>query len=331
MLKKKIKLITVGTLIILAIISSGCGLVKYNNIGHFKADESMALYKEKKYDEAIKSVDSFLEKYPNNKQAISQKAYILIGSGKNEDGLIMLTNMYEDGVRDSAALDNMSWAYNNLHMYEMAGKYIDLCLKTFPGDEEEYVNKGNALFGLKKYDDAITYYDKALKMNPKYTLALYGKALSLYSSGDYSNCLDYFKKYVEAGGDNKSINNYILNAYLKQNDINGAIDEFNSQINKNPDKFSLYIMLGSIYEKKDDFDKAIDSYDTVINKKNDYAEAYYDKAICLVKLGKKDEACNNLKFAIKYDEEYVYDIEDDPKFDSIRNYDKFQALINKED
>lgn len=118
---------------------------------------------------------------------------------------------------------------------------------------------------------------------------------------------------------------------MKQNDINGAIHEFKSQINKNPDNLSLYTILGSIYEKQGDFFSAIDSYDAVINKENDYADAYYDKAVCLVKLGKTDEACNNLKLAIKYDEDYVYDIEDDPEFDSIRNYDKFQALINKAD
>lgn len=66
-------------------------------------------------------------------------------------------------------------------MFEMANKYIDICLKISSGGEEEFVNKGNALYGLKKYDEAIPYYDKALEKNPQYTLALYGKALSLYN------------------------------------------------------------------------------------------------------------------------------------------------------
>lgn len=329
MIKDKTRLIAIGIFIIISVMISGCYGKMYNTIGDFKQEESNKLYKEKKYDEAIKSVDSFLEKYPNNKKAISQKAYILIGSGKNDEGLVLLTNLYEDGIKDSTILNNISWAYNNLHMYEMANKYIDVCLKTYSGDEEEYVNKGNALYGLKKYDDAITYYDKALEKNPDYSFALYGKALSLYNSKDYSGCLVYFKKYVEAGGDNKSVNNYIQNAYLKQNDFNGAINEFNNQIKKDPDNLSLYISLGSIYEKQGDFDKAINCYDTVINKKNDYAEAYYNKGACFAKLGKKDEACESLKLAIKYDEEYLYDIEDDSEFNSLRNYDKFQSLINK--
>lgn len=327
MVKKKIKIILFSMLVILSLIISGCSFPKYNTIGNFNAEESKKLYKEKKYDEAIKNIDGFLEKYPRNKKAIEQKAYVLIGSGKNEDGLVLLTNLYENGVKDTILLNNMSWAYNNLRLYEMADKYIDICLKSSTGDEEEYVNKGNALHGLKKYDEAIEYYDKALKKNSKYTFALFGKGLCLYEKSDYAGCLDYFKNYVELSGD-KDVNYYLRNAYLKQKDYEGAIEEFTKQIKNKPDDLSLYITLGYIYEKQGDCNKAINCYNAVINKKLDYASAYYSKSICLVKLGKKEEACDNLRLAIKYDEEYLNDIKEDPEFDSIRNYDKFREVIN---
>lgn len=305
---------------------SGCKLQKYTTNGSFDSKESTALYKDKKYDEALENVESFLEKYPHNKKAISQKAFILIASGKNEAGLVLLTDLYENGDANSTELNNISWAYNNLHMYEMANKYIDLSLKKEKSDEG-YTNKGNALLGLEKYDEALSYYDKALEKNSKSTFALFGKGLCLYEKKEYSECLIWFKKYNELEADDKSINYYITNAYLNQNDFNGAIDEFNNQIKNNPNDVSLYISLGYIYEKQGDFNKAINCYDSIINKDPTYTEAYYHKSISLVKLGKKDEACENLKIAIGYDESYIYDIQEDKEFDSLRNYYQFKALI----
>lgn len=328
MLKNKIKIVTISILIIFVVLLCGCSISKYNTYGKFDSKESMELYKEKKYDEAIKSVDSFLEKYPRNKTAISQKGYILIGSGKNQAGLILLTDLYEKNAGNSAVLNNISWGYNNLHMYEMSNKYIDLCLKISPGDDEEYCNKGNALHGMKKNDEALIYYDKALKKNPKSTFALYGKGLCFYEKKEYTECLVWFKKYKELKADDKSVNHYITSAYLNQKDFDGAINEYTNQIKNNPDDVSLYFSLGGIYTKQGDFNKAINCYDSIIKKKPDYADAYYEKSICLVKLGKKDEACENLKIAIKYDEEYIYDIQDEPEFDPLRNYDKFKVLLH---
>lgn len=308
---------------------SSCTLMKYNLKGGFNQAEAEKLYNEKKYDEALKNVDDFLVKYPKNVKAISEKAVILVGSGKNEEGLVILTDLYEGGVRNSATLNNMGWAYNNLHMYTMANKYIDECLKSNDVTDKEYVNKGNALYGLKQYDKAIDYYDKALEKDPKSTLAFWGKGLCLYAMQDYEKCLVCFKNYEELDGDNKGLNYYMKNSYVKLKDFDGAINEFTQQIKNNPDNSSAYSALASLYEEKGDFKKAIECYDSIIKKSAEDADAYYEKSIDLVKLGRNDEACDNLKLALKYDEEYIYDILDEPAFDSLKNNDKFKALINQ--
>lgn len=321
------KKIMIGILFVSIFLLSGCNLMKYNLIGDFDKTEAEKLYNEKKYDEALKNVDTFLKKYPRNEKAISEKAFILIGSGKNEDGLVLLTDLYENGFKNSTILNNMSGAYNNLHMYNMANKYIDECLKSTNITDKEYVNKGTALFGLKKYNEAIGYYDKALQKKPKSTTAFWGKGLSLYEMKEYEKSLVCFKNYEELGGDNKGLNYYIKNSYIKLKDFDGAINEFTKQIQNNQDNSSAYYSLASIYEQKGDFKKAIDCYDSIIKKSVDDAEAYYDKSINLVKLGRNDEACDNLQLVLKYDNEYMYDILDEPAFDSLKNNDKFKALL----
>lgn len=324
------KKIIIGILFISMFFLRNYNFIRYNTIGSFNNKEVAELYNEKKYDEALKITDDFLKKYPNNEIAISEKATILINSGKNEEALVLLTDLYENGVKISTDLNNMSWAYNNLHMYTMANKYIDVCLKSFPATEKEYVNKGNALNGLKEYDQAIDYYNKAIEKNPKSTNAFWGKGLCLYEKKDYKNCLICFQSYEELGGTNKSLNNYIKSSYLKLNDYDGAINEFNKQINSNQDNTSAYSSLADIYKQKGDFDKAIDCYDSIIKKSPKDAYLYYEKSICLAKLGKDDDACDNLKLALEYDGEYMYDISDEPAFNSLKNNDKFKALIKTE-
>ena len=66
----------------------------------------------------------------------------------------------------------------------------------------------------------------------------------------------------------------------------------------------------------------------LVKRSPDNADAYYEKSVCLAKLDKKDEACENLKLGIQYDKEYVYDAKEQPEFYSLRDYYKFKATIN---
>jgi tetratricopeptide (TPR) repeat protein len=86
--------------------------------------------------------------------------------------------------------------------------------------------------------------------------------------------------------------------------------------------------LGGVYRQQGDYKNALECYETVTKISPDNADAYYEKGICLVKLGEKDEACESLKLALKNDADYKYDIQDDPEFDPLRDYNKFKALFN---
>jgi tetratricopeptide (TPR) repeat protein len=328
MINNKIKKVMIAIMLIFVLFLCGCTKHKYNNVGNFNPKIAEKLGNEKKYKEALKNLDDFLGEYPNNKLAIEEKAYILISSGKNDEALVLLTNLYEYGENNSTVLNNISWGYNNLHMYSMASKYIDRCIRIWGATDKEYVNKGNALHGLGKRDEAIKYYDKALDKNSNSTFALWGKGLCAYENKEYRKAIEYFKKYGTLNGDDKSYVNYIKNSYLKLNDYDGAISELKNEILANSKNTALYNSLAEVYEKKGDYNKALECYDSLINQAPDNADAYYGKSVCLVKLGKNDEACDNLKLAIKYDDEYLYDIMNDPAFDVLKNNPKFKALKN---
>jgi len=48
-----------------------------------------------------------------------------------------------------------------------------------PNFATAYVNKGNALWGLKRYEEALAAYEQAIQLAPKYAPAHSGKGLVL--------------------------------------------------------------------------------------------------------------------------------------------------------
>lgn len=322
---KKYKL-AVGILIIFIFVASGCSYQLDGN-EKFNSQEVKKLCEEKSYDEAMKKVNEYLKEHPDDRLATTEKGYILISSGKNEEGLMILIKQLDKYPKDHAILNDISWAYNNLHLYKMANSYIDRALKNSPNSDNEYVNKGNAQYGLKNYDEAIKYFNKALVINSKNSYAIWGNGLCLYEKKQYRQCIDYFKKYSELRSDGKSTNYYITSSYIALKDFDGAINEYKTQINNNPNNYVAYGSLGDVYRQQGDYKSALDCYEIVIKKYPDDADTYYEMGICFTKLGKKDDACESLKLAIKYDEEYIYDIQDEKEFDVLRGYDKFEVLL----
>ena len=59
----------------------------------------------------------------------------------------------------------------------------DRALALDPNDAGAWINKGTALWGLKRFEDAVDAYDKALAVDPNFALAWNNKAISLRALG----------------------------------------------------------------------------------------------------------------------------------------------------
>jgi tetratricopeptide (TPR) repeat protein len=286
------------------------------------------LFEEEEYEKAIEEIDKYLEKRPSALAALNDKAYALIALENNEEAIIVLNDLLKKEVNLDTTLNNLSWAYNNLGLYILADQYADRGLKIKPEDEYLRLNKGNAQYGLENYDEAMSYFDKALEKDSSLTYAVWGKALVYYDKKQYKEALDWFRKYRELGTEDvRDTDYYVTDSLINLKDYDGAISEYKEQIRLNPEEYYTYISLGDAYTMKGDLQQALGSYNKVISVAPEDPEGYYSKSLCLVKLGRKDEACENLESAIQYDSEYLYYAMDDPGFDEIRDYPKFKELF----
>jgi tetratricopeptide (TPR) repeat protein len=66
----------------------------------------------------------------------------------------------------------------------------------FNNNSIDYVNKGNSLFDLKKYDEAIEYYDKAIKLDIYNFKAFFQKGYTLYKLNKYDDAIEFLDKSI---------------------------------------------------------------------------------------------------------------------------------------
>ena len=69
--------------------------------------------------------------------------------------------------------------------------------KTYEGDEDFYVTKGNAFFTLNRYDDAAQCYDHLIVIRPDHRRAHVNKGFSLAALERYTDMLGCFENAID--------------------------------------------------------------------------------------------------------------------------------------
>jgi len=74
--------------------------------------------------------------------------------------------------------------------FEEAIKEFDKAIELDPKNPRYHNNKGNALYGLHRYDEAIKEYNKAIELDPNNPVYHAGKGLALYVMGKYEEAIE---------------------------------------------------------------------------------------------------------------------------------------------
>ena len=137
--------------------------------------------------------------------------------------------------------------------------YIQFHLKLHPSDAYAYLLKGNIYSLLKQYDNSIIQYDKCNKINPSIP--------ECYNSLAYS--------------------------YSKLNKYQTAIKLVSRAIELNPKFLDAYYNKGIFLMKtktKYSFNEALKTFTKLYSIDRNMHEALLQRGICLVRLGRLEEA-----------------------------------------
>lgn len=202
----------------------------------------------------------------------NQTGYDLIEEGKYEEGIGWLWQAVdfvynahpeyetlEAEVRSTELFDapfnNMSWAYNELGNYEESLYWIDKSLLLLPNTEIEYVNKGNALYGLYRHDEAVDYYDLAIEDNKNSFSAYYGKGMIYYDRGYYSDAADMFNRSLSIDSSDYDAAEMMLYSFLGREQEEDALAFAEKWLKDYPDRFEAYQLKLTALEYSSKFDE----------------------------------------------------------------------------
>ncbi|ACV24685.1 tetratricopeptide repeat protein [Methanocaldococcus fervens] len=146
-----------------------------------------------RYEEALHCLNRALDLKSNDKNAMYLKALILKKMGKYDESLKYYEKLIDElnitcieVIREGIYL---SFLFNKL---DQAEKYIEMGLKSIPGDASLWYFKGRLYEKQGKAEEALKYYNKALQIMPNHTKALLAKARVLEKLGRIEESIEYY-------------------------------------------------------------------------------------------------------------------------------------------
>ncbi len=111
----------------------------------------------------------------------------------------------------------------------------------------EWLERGNQLFRLRRFDEAIKAFDEVIRQKPSFAyLAYYAKGLALFSKGKYKESIEAYKQALEIKPEFGVAWRYLSIIYANSGQYNKALDAINEAIKLQPINPNGYLMKGSI-------------------------------------------------------------------------------------
>lgn len=288
------------------------------------------LFNLRRYEDAIASYDESLKIQPDLYEAWYNRGNTLFILGRYEDAIASYDKALMIRPELHQAWSNRGVALDNLERLDEALSSYDKALAIQPYYYRAWNNRGNVLLGLERYDEAINNCDKALSIKPDFLEAWYNRGFALLDLGRYKEAIASFNQTTQIKLDFPaawSLRGIALSRLRCQEE---AIASFDKALEFKPGLYDVWCYRGIALCELGRLDEALTSYDKALEFKPELHEAWYSKACCYAIQGNVEQAIENLQQAINLNpDEYREMAKTDSAFDNLREYERFQALIQE--
>jgi tetratricopeptide (TPR) repeat protein len=192
---------------------------------------------------------------------------------------------------------NRGAALQELKRFDEAVTSYDNAIALRPNYAEAFCNRGLALQELKRFDEALASYDKAIALTPDYAEAFYNRGLGLQRLERFDEAVASYDKAIALKSDfaEALCNRGAALQELKRFDE--AVTSYNKAIALKPDAEAFYSR-GIVLQELSRFDEALASYDQAIALKPGYAEAFWNRALGKLLLGRYEEGWGDYEWRL---------------------------------
>jgi len=215
---------------------------------HFAKGE--AFLESMDYDKAIIEFSTYLETYPDNKDAIKRIGYCYLEQKK----------------------------------YEKAIEVFSQAVDKFPDDRDCWLYLGDAYVHSDRHRDACTVFQKAADIQEDLDVLL-NLANSLKFTENTDECFEVFNRACQHYDDSAILHFNFGLACQELNNISTAIIHYQKAIQLDPDMMEAKTNLGVAYMTAEQYDLAIDHYRTLIKENPGIGDARFNLGTALAKKG----------------------------------------------
>ena len=250
------------------------------------------------YDKSIEYALVYLQKYPNNIEAIKNIGYAYFKLGKKSSAVHYLIQASKLNKDDSPLLKNIGYLCIDLKQYDTATYYWNLYLSKEKDAEiqlelaslyyRELNNKEKAIERLTQYESSTKKY------NRKYYL------LKVKLSPTVNNCnenLNYYKKALKIEK-SKYIRYEYIHLLQKCKKESKALTLMQQFSNDYPNNLQYKKELAYMYEQNKNYKQAIKNFKEIKNQEPENIDNHMALAYTYKKTGQKKEAINAFKEAL---------------------------------
>jgi tetratricopeptide (TPR) repeat protein len=179
---------------------------------------------------------------------------------------------------------------------QIASLFLILIISCNQEKTSQYYN-GLAVKELKegRYQEAYTSFSRVIELDSINGQAYYMRAqvLGLLNGSKDSICYN-LSKAVELGFKEAIKVKEKFCSEIPKEEFDSLKNELDRFINENPKKFEGFYNRANMYFDVGNFENAIMDYNQAIDLQ-EYPVAYYNRGICYIRIGKKEEGCKDIK------------------------------------
>ena len=249
------------------------------------------------FEEAKEYAEKLHKKYPDTKDTLFTLGFIYQSLGRLKKAISLYKKFLEIEKNYFVYL-NMGMCYALLKYYRKAIENIDKAIEMEPESSEAYIEKGDCLTMMGKYNEAISEYKKLLnsKFNQVEEFSLYAR---MGDTMAYSNNIKGVVKYYNIAINCENVEDYIFEDYFE---ILFRAEEFEeirllllnyenaTYENKRLSRIKMLNLQGRFFVKTEDYKNAQKICDKMIILEPENFRHYVNLAYVLELQHKYDEA-----------------------------------------
>lgn len=203
---------------------------------------------EKRYNDAIKYLESALEKQPDANKLHYPLGMAYRGAGDMEKARYHLSKRGMVGVQPPDPVKTRLKKLVTGHWTHLlagrlafsAGRYAEAvelfqkAIKADPGEPGARVNLGAALVELKQYQQAITQFQAALQLEPDNAAAHFNLGMMYGSFGNYEKAIEHLQVVVKQNPKDSGAHLALANAFRAEQRLGKAIEHYKAALGLDP-------------------------------------------------------------------------------------------------